>query len=90
MNPYEKLPKDIYVKIEKESNIRFEDFFIKNNDIIKKLNEEEISKLKKWINTITSYEYYRKYKITEDEFNEYNKENNIKIREDIPIFKDLT
>lgn len=88
-NPYEKLPQDLYIDIESESQRRIEEFYLKNPNIIDKLNNSEKEQIENWISISTTYEFYRLYGIEKNELKEYNDKNGIKLRDDIPEFCDL-
>lgn len=89
MNPFEKLPYDLYLKIEKEVERRIFEFYKKNPDIEKKLSFEDKERMYDWFLGLTTHEFYRIYGITEEELNKYYEENKIVVRNDLPEFKDL-
>lgn len=80
MNAFDKLPYDISVRIEKETEKRFSEFKKFNSSLFEKMTLEEGFELEEWIETLTRYEFYRLYGVTKKDIPE---------NDEMPEFRDL-
>lgn len=80
MNNFNKLPYDIAIQIETETNKRIEEFIKFNSQIYKKFSFDEQEAFENWLTILTTYEFYRMYGITDEDM-----PKNI----DIPEFRNL-
>lgn len=74
---YNKLPNDFNLKVENETQRRIEEFAKLNKDIYDKLSYIEKTRFELWVSNTVTYELYRLYGVTEEEFYKKKKDEQL-------------